>query len=123
MLRTTPAWVAILLLISILTTAPTAQAQKGPFGDDAIREAVSRHAQSNTSVQIKRVRQRMPCNLKRRLLAGAMIGAATGMAPCVWLVRLLIEHTVPAAAIQPLREIPRELDAVVDQHLRKKGCN
>ena len=79
MLRTTPAWVAILLLISILTTAPTAQAQKGPFGDDAIREAVSRHAQSNTSVQIKRVRQRMPCNLKRRLLAGAVIGAATGM--------------------------------------------
>ena len=84
MLRTTPAWVAILLLISILTTAPTAQAQKGPFGDDAIREAVSRHAQSNTSVQIKRVRQRMPCNLKRRLLAGAVIGAATGMvAVCV----------------------------------------
>ena len=79
MRRRTRAGLTMLFLIAILTTTPHAQAQDRRFDDAAIRQAVSRHARSSATVPIRRVRQRKPCNLKRRVLAGAVIGAATGM--------------------------------------------
>jgi uncharacterized protein YcfJ len=79
MLRTIPTGLKMLVLIAMLTSAPTVQAQMTPFGDAAIREAVSRHVRSSATVRFRRVPRRVPCNLKGRVLAGAVIGAALGM--------------------------------------------
>ena len=77
MLRTTPAGLMIPLLIAVLTTASPAEAQTAPFGDVAIREAVTRHVRSSATVQNRRVRR--PCDPERRALRGAAIGMVIGI--------------------------------------------
>jgi hypothetical protein len=70
---------SVLTLIVTLIYTPTVWAQPRPFGDAAIQAAVSRQARSTAIPQIRRMKQRQPCTVKRRVLTGAVIGTAVGM--------------------------------------------
>lgn len=80
MLRPMANWFTLLILALTVLTWPNnvASAQPAPFGDTAIRKAVSRQALSS-AVQTGRIPQRKPCNRKQRMLTGAVIGAVAGM--------------------------------------------